>query len=153
MLDLTDFREAIVRPTLLHLGLHNDAAENLVVGTAVQESRLTYLRQIKGPALGLYQIEAATHQDLWNNWLIRKGELGDKVRDLLSRVPSATDQLICNLRYATAICRLIYYRRPEPLPAADDIIGLAGYWKQHYNTHLGRGTESEFALNYREAHL
>ena len=50
-----------------------------------------------------------------------------------------------NLGYATAMCRVHYRRVLEPLPGADDIPGLAEYWKQHYNTPLGRGTVGEFA--------
>ena len=39
-------------------------------GTAAVESRMgTYLRQIGGPALGIWQVEPATHLDCWDNWL------------------------------------------------------------------------------------
>ena len=35
-------------------------------------------------------------------------------------------------------------RVPEPLPAADDIPGLAAYWKEYYDTPRERGTAGEF---------
>jgi hypothetical protein len=54
------------------------------------------------------------------------------------------DQLAWNLGYATAIARLVYYRRPEPLPHADDLAGLARYWKVHFNSHLGAGAPEDF---------
>lgn len=54
-----------------------------------------------------------------------------------------------NLRFATAMARIHYWRVPEPLPDADDIDGLARYWKQHYNAPLGHGTAEQFAENYR----
>ena len=54
------------------------------------------------------------------------------------------DQLIWNLAYASAVARLIYYRRPEPLPRADDLPALAEYWKAHFNTAAGKGTPADF---------
>lgn len=52
--------------------------------------------------------------------------------------------LITDLAYATAMARLVYYRRPEPLPEAHDLDGLARYWKAHFNTDLGAGTVEGF---------
>jgi hypothetical protein len=62
--------------------------------------------------------------------------------------PSRHRQLATNLCYATAICRLVYYRRREALPPADDLAGLAAYWKLFYNTPLGKGTEAQWILHY-----
>lgn len=150
MISPTDFRKEIVQPTLKSIAMHSDAAENLLVGTAVQESRLTFLRQIGGgPALGVYQIEPATRQDIYVNWLKYRPDVRDRVNRLAASGAMFDDQLVFNLAYATAIARLVYYRQPDPLPAADDIDGLAGYWKQHFNTPLGKGTAAEFAENYR----
>ena len=54
MLDIPQFRANIVRPTLEAIGAHNRAAEDLVLGTALQESNLRYLRQPNdGPAGGV----------------------------------------------------------------------------------------------------
>lgn len=55
-----------------------------------------------------------------------------------------------NLAYATAVCRLQLYRARPPLPAADDVAGLAAYWKRFWNTAKGRGTEEQFIAHYRE---
>ena len=57
--------------------------------------------------------------------------------------------LATDLAYACAMARIHYLRKPEPLPAHDDIEGLARYWKEHYNTFLGKGTVEEFVHNYR----
>ena len=56
-----------------------------------------------------------------------------------------TAGLDTNLAYATAMARMLYWRKPEALPAADDIPGLAAYWKRHYNTAAGRGKPADFA--------
>jgi hypothetical protein len=33
---------------------------------------------------------------------------------------------------------------------ANDIAGMARYWKRYYNTVHGKGTEAEFIKNYEE---
>jgi hypothetical protein len=149
-LDPRQFRAFAVRPTLQRLGLWSHSAENLLVGTALTESGLRALVQDGGPALGVYQIEPATHRDVLTNFLDYRLGLAEKVRELRAREPDPDEQLITNLAYATAICRVIYYRRPEPLPDADDIEGLGAYWKQHYNTPRGAGTVTRFVAVYRE---
>lgn len=145
MIDVKQFREYVVDPALRNIGLYSRAASNLLVGTAVQESGLTYLKQLGGgPALGVYQIEPATHVDVLYNWV--------QHRPIYAWIMDEADDrsLITDLAYATTIARLIYYRRPEPLPEADDIDGLASYWKLWYNTPRGKGHAAEFALKYRE---
>jgi hypothetical protein len=70
MIDPRQFRALIVRPALESINLWSQQAEDLVMGTAAQESRLIYLRQLgNGPALGLFQMEPATHNDIWVNFL------------------------------------------------------------------------------------
>ncbi len=144
-----DLRELVVRPALKKIGLWSEAAENLLLGTAAQESQMgRYLRQIQGPALGIYQCEPATHQDIWDNYLIYKGPLLGAVTKLIVLHMPRTEQLAWNLMYATAIARVHYLRIKEPLPAADDVVSLGCYWKNHYNTHLGKGTVEEYVKSY-----
>lgn len=148
-----DLRQYIIGPTLKNLNLWSLAAENLLLGTAAQESKLgSYLHQINGPALGLYQIEPNTHSDLWGNFLNFRPQLSALVRGLVPssfNVNDSVSELIWNLSYATAIARLIYERIPAALPDADDIQGLGAYWKQYYNTSNGAGDVSEFVENYQ----
>lgn len=144
-------RDEIIIPTLKHLNMYSESAVNLLLGTAAQESHLGYfLKQIKGPALGIYQIEPATLHDIYSNWLTYKKEISGKLTELGVIKLSAESNLIGNLYYATAMARIHYYRVPEALPDADDIECLARYWKQHYNTPQGRGTEEEFIHNYKK---
>ncbi len=144
-------RDEIITPTLKHLDMYSESAVNLLLGTAAQESHLGYfLKQIKGPALGIYQIEPATLHDIYSNWLTYRKEISEKLSELGVIKLSAESNLIGNLYYATAMARIHYYRVPESLPAADDIEGLASYWKRFYNSHLGRGTEEEFIHNYKK---
>jgi len=148
-----DLRELVVRPTLQHLRLWSPAAEDMVLGTAAQESGLgTYLHQVGGPALGIYQMEPATERDIWGNFLAFKEILSDQVSDLITDAghEDKVNEMIGNLYYATAMCRIHYLRVPEAMPVHKDIKGYAAYWKKYYNTPLGKGTEDEFISNFKK---
>jgi hypothetical protein len=142
MLDVRQFENLIVEPTLKELGLYSRAALKLVMGTAITESSFKYLKQKGGPALGIYQMEPFTHDDIWKNFLVRKKELSDNI--ILASAECSSDELVYNLKYATAMCRIQYYRVPDPLPDYNDIQGLAQYWKDFYNTRLGKGKVEDF---------
>lgn len=151
-LNVGQFRELVIRPTLQQIGLHSDAAELLVLGTGIVESNLTFLHQNGGPALGIFQMEPATH-----DWL--SGELGTRPSwaklkvafNLIETGQAPLDQLVTNLAYATAMCRLRYYIVPTPLPAADDLDGLGEYWKHWFNTDKGSGVAGVFTARLRAA--
>jgi len=148
MINGQHLREYIIRPTLEQIGLWSESAENLLMGTAAQESKQGfYLRQLKGgPAVGIFQMEPATHDDIWEHFLEYQPRLSEKIQTLTPFVEA--EQMVGNLNYAAAMARMQYYRRPEPLPMANDVAALAHYWKQHYNTRLGKGTEKEFEHSY-----
>ncbi len=150
MIDVNHFRLHVVRATLIYMRMWSASAENLLLGTAIQESGLRYLRQHgDGPARGLYQIEPATHDDIADRYLAKHRDIRKRLNTLLAPIPSRLDQLVTNLAYATAIARLRYWMDPALLPAADDIDGLAAYWKRVYNTPKGKGRVAEFAATYR----
>lgn len=147
------FLTTVIRPTLMEIGLHTTAAEQLLLGTAMQESDLVHRRQMgDGPARGYFQMEPATHNDIWQNFLKFKKELGNKVAALL-KSPAADKiaELEHNDRYACAMARVHYFRVSEALPPANDIAAMARYWKQHYNTPLGAGKPSEFVAKWKKA--
>lgn len=159
-LNLSQFREYVVIPALSQLaGIdYSLAADQLVMGTLAQESHGTYIKQLgKGPAMGLFQMEPATHKDIWLNYLKYKKELRES---LLFMTSDSVDEnydshgwpdhnaLVWNNRYAAAMCRAHYIRKPEVLPKANDIKALAAYWKKHYNTVHGAGTVEEFIKNF-----
>jgi len=154
-LDLTQFRELIIIPVLQKLGMDSESAVQLVLGTAIQESRISYLKQMgDGPALGVFQMEPATHEDIWTNYLNYRPELVRVLSDLLPPEfygAMAHTAMVGNLWYAAAMCRVHYYRVPESLPVAGDIPGQARYWKAHYNTVLGAGTTDEYEHNWAQA--
>ena len=141
----------VIRPALEKLSLWSLSAEELVLGTAIVESGLTYLKQHgDGPALGLWQIEPATHDDLYTNFLNYRPELGSKLIELRAAGLSLDENLATNLMYGAAVCRLCYYRKPDALPEAGDIEGQASFWKQHYNTIFGAGTVSKYVYKVQQ---
>lgn len=148
--DVKNFRDYVIVPTLHHLKLFSDAACNLLLGTAMAESRLVAVKQHgRGPAVGRFQMEPATWDDLYKNFLTYRPELRARVNDLVISSLSSCEQMAGNDYYACAMARLAYYRRPEALPAADDVEGLAAYWKKWYNTPLGAGDPVKWANLYR----
>src|SRR5208282_4639211 len=91
-----------IRPALTILGKGGLAAEQLVLGTGIQESLLVERVQSGGgPARGLFQMEHATHDDCWSNYLKFHEPLANLVRQTLAvgqQAEAAT--LAVNDRYA-----------------------------------------------------
>ena len=50
MLEPQQVRSLVIRPVIRRLGLWSPAAERLLLGTALTESGLRHLRQVRGPA-------------------------------------------------------------------------------------------------------
>ncbi len=148
-MDVKQFREYILVPTLHEIGLYSKSAEQLVLGTAVYESAgLKYIHQINGPALGVCQMEPATHNCIWENYLKHKLDLQYKLADIGGGIGFLPEDLMYNLRYAVAMCRIHYLRKKEPLPEAGDYIGQARYYKKYYNTVKGKGTVDGYLHSY-----
>lgn len=150
MLNIVQFRELIVKSTLNDLMLYSKNAEELMVFTcAVESLGGTYIKQIKGPALGIYQMEPETYNDIWQNYIKSKGGL---MMSMLSNfhitfMPSE-DMLIYDLRFATAMTRLFYARIKEPLPEAEDINAIWEYYKRYYNTAKGAAVKEDSIKKY-----
>ena len=123
-------------------------AENLILGTAAQESAYgKYTVQIGGgPARGKFQMEEATHDDIWKNFLKYKPRLAKLVLLISGLTEPDFNSLENNDIYACAMCRVHYFRVKEPIPTT--INGYAYYWKQFYNTPEGKGAIHEFINNY-----
>ena len=154
-LDPQDFRDHVIAPTLHRLRLWSAEAEELLLGTALAESGLRRLRQLGGgPALGVYQMEPATHADIWR-WLRRRRPLlADDIAALtaetnLSGSLERAPHLVTNLAYATAMTRAHYLRVRMPIPRGPD--AQARYWKRSYNTPLGAGTVDHYLAAWTAA--
>ncbi|QDP52405.1 MAG: hypothetical protein Unbinned96contig1001_22 [Prokaryotic dsDNA virus sp.] len=146
MISFKQFRETVVVRALRHLEPeipYSESAVNLLLMTMAHESKGgTYLKQINGPALGVYQMEPATEKDIWNYYLAYKEDLAYLVEEICPN--PKREELVYNLAYATAMARIHYYRVQEALPDSDDTIALANYAKKYYNTHLGKAKASDY---------
>lgn len=152
------FLKDIVDPAIAALPLDVDNGETIpglrlmLFGTALQESLLTHVEQLpnkdgsRGPALGYFQMEPATHKDIWANYLAYRKAVASQLlalAELKSGVPKA-EILKTNHVYAAAMARVHYRRAPGKMPGGVDVKAAAAYWKQYYNTPLGKGKASEF---------
>ena len=121
MLAATQTLSMVIRPALSKINLWSPSAEELVLGTAIVESGLTYLRQWgDGPALGLWQVEPSTQNDLYTNFLNYRPELGSALMELRAPNLSIDGEPRHQPIYGAAVCRLCYYRKPDALPKAGD---------------------------------
>ncbi|QCE34127.1 hypothetical protein FAI40_01565 [Acetobacteraceae bacterium] len=133
-LNLHQFKNLVVRPALESLKIGGLAAVNLVTGTALAESGLVYLTQMDdGPALGLFQMESKTHDDIWKNFLPNKLKLKANLQGMVNSLQPDARMMIGHLAYASAMCRIEYMRTSQRLPVADDAIAMAHYHRSHYN--------------------
>lgn len=161
--------DLIITPTLTGINLYSKESADLIIGTCKQESNLGYfIKQVKGPAVGIYQCEPETFRDLWTNYLITTA----KRRQLLnltltiSQLPPIMEDylphfheeellpmLMGNLIFATAICRIHYLRISELIPKYEGdrteyIASLAAYYKKYYNTYKGAATMDQIIKNF-----
>jgi hypothetical protein len=152
MFNHEQFINVIINPALRDLGMYSASAVELLVFTCAAESLGgTFLAQVNGPAIGVYQMEPATHNDIWQNYIKFRGNL---VMMMLSNfdcpyMPSE-HRMYYDLRYATAMARLHYARVPKALPQADDVNGLWDYYKTYYNTEKGKATKKESIAKYHK---
>ncbi len=169
-IDIRQLRDLVVRPALDAIGLGGPAAEELMIGTILQESGGGHwLHQLgAGPAIGICQMEPATHDDLWRNFLRSRPDLASKVQRLMVEAQvgeigvggfaakpdngaGRAGEMAGNLYYAVAMARLVYARAPEPLPPAGDLAAQAVYYKRHYNTADGAATVAQYMANWQRA--
>jgi len=138
----------LIRDTLQLIDMNSEEAVELLLGTAAVESNLGYyIRQVGGPARGIFQMEPATEADLWENYIGRRRDLLMMMAGLLGYATQDISRLEYDLRYQIVMARLHYLRVPEALPKT--LEGMARYWKKYYNTPGGKGTEEKYIRAYK----
>ena len=137
----------IVEYALYKVDSYSDDALALVVRTGMAESGY---RALKGygegnPAIGFWQIEPATMNDMITNYIHYRSHYKKNLISLGMNFENDTIMsVMSNLAVQAALCRLHYRRDKYPLPSWDDLEGQASYWKRVYNTVKGRGTVKHF---------
>ena len=137
----------IAEYSLYKLDCYSDDALALVVRTGMAESGY---RALKGygdgnPAIGFWQIEPATMNDMIENYINYRSKYKKTLISLGMNFEKDTIMsVMSNMAVQAALCRLHYRRDKDPLPSWDDMEGQAKYWKRVYNTVEGRGTVKHF---------
>ena len=126
-------------------------AVSLVWATGLVESNYQYIRQIRGPARGFFQIEPRTSSSAVENYFRFRKKLSLRAA-LVSNTPDSlwgsTDEnrwdsvLESNITAGIVHCRIKYWRAPEKMP--NSLEGYAKYWKRYYNTIKGKGEVDGF---------
>jgi hypothetical protein len=152
MLDCSQFRSLIVEPVLSKLRLYSKNAEEILVFTCAAESLGgTLLQQVKGPALGIYQIEPNTYTDIWVNYIRARNQLATlmAIHFGCNKIPDF-ERVIYDLHFATAMARIHYLRMPGNLPDAKDIDGIWDYYKKYYNSEKGKAKKEDSIKKYQD---
>lgn len=152
MIDVGQFRDEVIKPSLNLINSYSLNAEELLIATMAHESLGgTYLKQIgmEHGALGVYQMEQRTYVDIWNNYLHKRMQLRTAIFNFcnLANFPQP-EEMVTNLKYATMMARVFYLRIPEKLPLYNDIDGIWEYYKTYWNTRHGKAEKADFIANY-----
>ena len=147
----------IAEQVLKHMCVYSDEAMDLVMRTGAVESLYQNIEQQSenSPAVGFFQVEQATADDIWHNYLMfRKTSMLPLVEQVTGHRfadgPWNRFQIMSNIALQVALCRLKYLRVPHPIPKS--VNAQAEYWLKYYNGG-GHGTVDRFieATNWLEA--
>ncbi|MCJ8293758.1 MAG: hypothetical protein MJK15_05060 [Colwellia sp.] len=139
--------DCIIKPTHLYMGGNYESrnANFLSLCTAAIESNCGYyIKQVGGPALGIWQMEPATESDILINCdaIQRPDELG-MLQSFGNEVSNVMWLTVCPM-YACAMARLKYSMDVAPLPDSENIRAVYDYYKRIYNTPAGASTYEKF---------
>jgi hypothetical protein len=147
-----DLRNLIIE-TLRGIDLYSPSAVELLMGTAAQETHLGHAGLVQrggGPARGIFQMEPITEKDLWDRIIKKRPGLESKIIKVCRVNGPSELHMVGNLVYQIIMARIKYWIVPKRLPNSSDLNGLAKYWKDYYNTYLGKGKSEEFIRNYKK---
>lgn len=120
-----------------------DNIVNMLLETAYVESNCgEYIKQINGPACGVFQMEPNTAKDIQNNYLKYNKKYQEYHDALYIKCLTLDENLCYNLAYSIFMCRMFYLRIKESIP--NTVESRAKYWKKYYNTELGKGTVEKY---------
>lgn len=111
----------------------------LLMIIAHESAKGRYIKQIKGPALGLSQMEPATHDDV-AAYLSRNKKWVNYVNSEFGGFDSSK---LYDLRYMVFMSRAFFFRFPELLPD-QRIEDMAAYAKKRWNTKAGKATPEDY---------
>lgn len=161
-MDAQQLYDHIIKPTHKYMGGNYESknANFLSLCTAAIESNCGYyIKQVGGPALGIWQMEPATHDDIWDNCDAIQCDRGHKAQHLnvltqsLGVFMNGAEDLVTSPMYACATARLKYSMDKAPLPDHNDIKSVYDYYKRIYNTPAGASTYDKFKSALANNHI
>ena len=138
----------IAKKVCKHLGMYSKDAVDLIIATGKAESGFRALKQKGGPAIGFFQIEPDTINDVMDNYAHYRPHIMQDLLDLGLKQGEEEFCVLTNIALQIAFCRLCYRRVPKPIP--NNLEDMAKYWKKHYNTEKGKGTVEHFLKANKE---
>jgi len=146
------FIDYVLKPTLNDMKMFSIEAVYLMYATAYTESRLTHLKQLNGPALGIFQIEPATYLDV-KRYLDTRENIKARVLRAIDNVdiPCSSLHLVTDLKLSTIFARLKYWMSPQPLPDKYQNIDMYHYYKTIYNCNPHVDSKEVFLYALKEA--
>jgi hypothetical protein len=157
-MDAKQLLELIITPTHKYMGgnYQSDSSDLLSLCTAAIESDCGhFVKQVNGPALGIWQMEPDTSEDVWVNCdALKKSNFIDKITHLIPTsclFDNYELALIDSPKYACAMARLKYSMDSNPLPKVtgnrkEDERAFYYYYKRVYNTELGKSTFNKWQV-------
>lgn len=133
---------------------YSDNAARLLLMIAAHESGLgSYIMQVKGPAMGIYQMEPETMRDIYRNFIGRKKSLDFAVSKFVPSTKSLygtdfAEILATDIRYATVLARCFFLRFEEPIPSTP--YDMAAYAKKYWNTEAGKASINDYITAYQK---
>ena len=135
----------IIEWTLNKIGMYSDDAAAMVFRTGMTETGYKHLKQMgDGPAIGFFQIEPATLNDVMDNYVLYRPAIKTDLYSLGYDDKDIEIRIMGNIALQVAFCRLCYRRDSKSIPKLENIKAQAEYWKRVYNTKLGKGTVEHF---------
>ncbi len=130
--------------TLKYLNLYSEDVHYLLMFTASIESNLgKMIKQINGPAEGIFQMEPSTEAYIMK-WLDKpkNKELKAKVLSLIpSKTIKGTSHMQTVLPYQIAMARIYYFMDKTPIPKRTDKDNVYYVYKNIWNTVKGKSTK------------
>jgi hypothetical protein len=154
-IDIKQFNDLILVPTLNAIGMYTKEACQLIIGTGCQESQFKFIHQENnGPALGFFQCEYNTYRNIITDSFMYDINMKHRFLAVLGvELVPEFNSLVWNMKLMCLVCRLHYHRFPAEIP--EDLPGQAAYYKKYYNTIMGKATPEEYIENYNKyaAHI
>lgn len=132
-------------------GYSTEALNAFMMCVAHESKRGEYLRQINGPALGLIQMEPATHNSTW--------KFGDSIWDnaLICGIISQEqfnnhshpkpERLVYDLAYNVFMFRQRMFMFTEKIPK--DVHGISRYLKEYWNSAKGAAHDDSYFNDWK----